>query len=111
MWATLKSTIVSIHQSFHKSGTLVFARVQVMVGIVWEVLSHTDLSSVIGNPKYLTYWLIFSGVITEMTRRSGTYADEDGHLMPRRDDQTVTVNVNTAPAPASPIGPTSGNTK
>lgn len=109
MWATIKSSIVSFHQSFHKSGTLVFARLQILFGAIWTVLTMTDLAPLIGNPKILTGWLLFSGVVTEMTRRSGTYADDDGHLMPRR-DQTVNVTVNTT-APASPLGPTSGTTK
>lgn len=68
--------------SFHNSGTLIFARLQVLVGAVWLVLTATDLSPFFaGNPKYLTAWLLFSGVITEMTRRRGTRTDDDNHLV------------------------------
>lgn len=105
MWETLKANAIAFHASFHKSGTIVFARLQILFGAIWTVLTMTDLAPLISNPKILTGWLIFSGVVTEMSRRSGTYADEDGHLLPRRDhDQTINVNVNTP-------GPTSGSTK
>lgn len=112
MWQTVKTNALAFHRSFHKSGVIVFGRLQVLLGAIWGVLIATDLSPLIGNPKYITAWLIFSGLVTEMSRRSRTDEDEDGHLVPRREDQTVNVTVNNAaPAPASPVGPTTGTTK
>jgi hypothetical protein len=111
MWVTVKTNALAFHRSFHQSGVIVFARLQVLVGAVWCVLTTTDLAPLIANQKYLTYWLIASGVITELSRRSRSEEDEDGHLVPRRDN-TVNVTVNTvAPPAASPIGPVDGNTK
>jgi hypothetical protein len=52
------------------SGTILWARVNMLVGTIWVVLSQTDLSSIL-NPKYLTYWLIVNGIITELVRRNG----------------------------------------
>ena len=86
MWQTVKAWCIKTHASFHKSGTLVFARLQVLAGVAFEVLKHTDLSPLITNQKYMTYWLIASGVISEMVRRSGSEVNEEGHLVPRKED-------------------------
>ncbi len=64
-------TFQSIKDWFHNSETILWARLQVLVGIVWTVLSTADLSPVLSG-KYMTYWLVFSGVVTEMMRRRGT---------------------------------------
>jgi hypothetical protein len=115
MWSSLSNGTAAFRATFHQSAVIWFARVQILLGAIWAVLVATDLSSVIGNPKYITGWLIFSGVVTEMTRRARTVQDDDGHLIPRRnDDDHVTVVVNNAsaaPAPASPLGPSTGATK
>ena len=115
MWSSLATGTTAFRATFHQSAVIWFARLQVLLGAVWAVLIVTDLSSVISNPKYVTVWLVFSGVMTEMTRRSRTVEDDDGHLIPRRnDDENVTVVVNNAsaaPAPASPLGPSTGATK
>jgi hypothetical protein len=106
MWETIKANALAFHRSFHSSGVIWFARIQVLVGAVWAVLTAVDLAPLIGNPKYVTAWLVFSGVVTEMSRRSRSEADDEGHLVPRRDDDHVTVA-----APAVPLSPTSGPTK
>ncbi len=94
-----------------KAGAIWFARLQVLGGAVWAALTAADLSPIITNQKYLTLWLIFSGLVTELSRRSNTYEDDDGHLLPRRQDQEVIVNVTNNSPPTSPLGPTSGDTK
>ena len=60
----------SFQHSFHDSEVIVFARIQVIAGIVWGILTVTDLAPLIDNPKYYTGWLMFSGLITEMLRRN-----------------------------------------
>ena len=60
----------SIKNWFWRSETILWARLQMFVGTVWTVLSVSDLSPVL-DPKWLTYWLIFSGVVTELLRRRG----------------------------------------
>ena len=105
MWQTITTTALAFHRSFHSSGVIWFARIQVLGGAVWAVLTATDLAPLIGNPKYVTAWLVFSGIVTEMSRRSRSEEDEAGHLVPRRDDDHVTVAV------PSPLSPTSGTTK
>lgn len=113
MWEQVKSKAVAFHRSFHSSSVIWIARLQVLFGAVWAALTAVDLAPVIGNPKYVTAWLIFSGIVTEYGRRANTREDDDGHLIPVRSNTTVNVTVDTpaAPAPASPLGPTSGNTK
>ena len=59
----------SIKNFFKDSETIFWARLQMAVGAIWTVLVASDLSPLL-NPKWMTYWLIFSGVITEMARRS-----------------------------------------
>lgn len=58
------------HKTFHSSEVIWLARIQTFVGVVWQVLIQTDLAPIITNQKYLSYWLIGSGVITEMCRRN-----------------------------------------
>ena len=56
--------------SFHDSEVIVFARVQVLFGVVWGVLTVVDISPILENPKYITGWLLFSGMVTELLRRN-----------------------------------------
>ena len=53
----------------HDSETIVWARLQLVLGAIWAVLSSTDLAAVL-PAGYLPYWLILSGVVTEILRRS-----------------------------------------
>ncbi len=62
MWDKLKAW-------FSRSETILFARLQVLAGAVWAVLTAVDLSPVL-EPKWLTVWLIASGVVTELARRA-----------------------------------------
>jgi hypothetical protein len=56
---------------FLHSEIILWARLQVLVGAIWTVLSTADLSPVL-DPKWMTYWLIINGVISELLRRRGT---------------------------------------
>lgn len=62
--------INGIKNWFWRSETIAWARLQLAAGIVWTVLSASDLSPLL-NPKLMTYWLIASGIITEILRRRG----------------------------------------
>lgn len=72
MWQAIKAMAYSlwdrIKAFFLRSETILWARLQVIVGAVWTALSATDLAPLL-NPKWLTYWLIFNGVVTELLRR------------------------------------------
>ncbi len=61
MWAKIKAW-------FSESETIFWARLQMFAGAVFTALSVADLSPLL-PPKYLTIWLIFSGVVTELLRR------------------------------------------
>ena len=65
---------------FYNSETIAWARIQLLVGAVWTVLLSTDLSPIISG-EWLTYWLVFSGVVTELLRRKGTVVDQAGDLI------------------------------
>lgn len=73
MWEKLKVW-------FNRSEVILFARAQMVTGAVWAVLQATDLSPVLQG-KYMTYWLICSGVVTELCRRRGTTTATDGTLV------------------------------
>ena len=66
-------------QSFHDSEVIWWARIQMAVGAAWVALSQTDLSPLLSG-KYLTYWLILNGFITEYLRRRRAEYDEQGKL-------------------------------
>ena len=61
MWTKIKTF-------FKDSETIFWARLQVFAGVVFATLSTTDLTPLL-PPKYLTLWLVFSGVVTELLRR------------------------------------------
>jgi hypothetical protein len=84
MWEKVKSGALTFHRTFHSSAVILFARLQVLVGAIWAVLTATDLAPLIGNPKYVTAWLVFSGVVTEFFRRSNTTVGDDNRLAPRK---------------------------
>mgnify|MGYP001563001663 CR=1 FL=1 len=61
MWTKIKTF-------FKDSETIFWARLQAFAGVVFTVLSTVNLSPLL-PPKYLTIWLILSGVVTELLRR------------------------------------------
>lgn len=87
---------------FMDSETIVWARIQFFVGAVWAVLSVSDLSAIL-PAKWLPFWLIFSGIVTEMSRRARephdlnvkTIADLDSVAMPIKKADSVVVNEAT----------------
>lgn len=82
--------INTLKNFFHHSETILWARIQMLFGIVWMVLSTADLAPIINDPKILTYWAIANGVITEWLRRRGT------------ETQSILVNPD-APADEAPV--------
>lgn len=65
-------TFNGIKNWFRHSETILWARIQILVGAIWTVAIATDLSPILNNPKYLTAWTLFSGIVTEYARRRGT---------------------------------------
>jgi hypothetical protein len=61
MWEKIKAW-------FKDSETIFFARLQMVAGAVWAVLTAADLSPLL-EPKWLTVWLLASGILTELLRR------------------------------------------
>lgn len=87
---------------FWRSETILFARAQVLFGIVWTVLSSTDLAPLL-SPKLMTYWLIASGVITELLRRRGSTQETVVVPTMQTDGSTKPVTVSYLQTP--PPGP------
>jgi hypothetical protein len=63
MWEKFKGWL----GSWQKSGTIILARIQVAVGALIATASATDMSPVIPS-KYLPFYLIGMGVLTEVIR-------------------------------------------
>lgn len=69
------------HESFHESGVIWWARLQVLLGVVLTVVLTIDLSPWFSNPRALTVYLMINGVVTELVRRSRTRVI-NGNLYP-----------------------------
>lgn len=87
---------------FKDSETIAWARIQLVVGAVWTVLAMSDLSGVL-PAKWLPYWLILSGIITELSRRARephdlgvkTVADLSTVMVPVKKDDELKINEAT----------------
>lgn len=55
--------------TFRANETIIWARIQSVVGAVWVVLSATDLTQFHLNATYVAYWVVFNGIVTELIRR------------------------------------------
>lgn len=78
MLASIKREWTYLHGTFHDSETILWARVQVILGAVWLGLSQADMAPIINNPKYLSFWMIFNGAVSELLRRSREEFRDDG---------------------------------
>lgn len=70
----------------YKSETILWARLQGLFGllfILWGVVSSTDMSALITNPKYMAMWVLFNGFVTEVLRRRKTEVIE-GSLVKKK---------------------------
>jgi hypothetical protein len=80
MWEFVKREAIYLHGTFHDSETILWARLQVAIGSAWLALSTADLTPIIVNPKWIAYWTIFNGFVSEMLRRSRAEFDgSDDH--------------------------------
>ena len=76
-------------KSFHESEVIVFARLQVFLGVlaavalpIAHVLFSIDLSPMFSDPRYLIAWLFVSGLAQEFLRKhredwGGDQQDDD----------------------------------
>lgn len=87
---------------FWRSETILFARLQILVGTVWTVLAATDLSPVL-NPKLMTYWLVASGVISELLRRRGSL--QETVIVPQQQSDGTVKPVTMSYLQSPPPGP------
>lgn len=55
--------------TFRSNETIIWARIQMVVGAAWAVLSVTDMAQFHFDPKYVAYWVVFNGFVTELIRR------------------------------------------
>lgn len=88
---------------FHDSETIVWARLQMVIGALWLIISTTDLLPIftlLGWEKYMPAGLILIGFISEYLRRARephdlgvkTIADLNTVNLPIKQNDTVTVD-------------------
>lgn len=70
------------------SETILWARLQVAFGflfgaflLVWGVVSQTDISPILKDPRWIAVWSIINGLITELLRRQNTVVTASNHLV------------------------------
>lgn len=89
----------------HDSETVVWARLQVLIGALWEVASTTDISPIFvtfGWEKWVPLGMMGMGIITELVRRSRephdlgvkTAADLNTVMLPIKTADKVVVNAS-----------------
>lgn len=107
---------------FKDSESIAWARLQMLIGAIWTVISVTDLSPIFtlwGWEKYIPIALVVMGIMTEVMRRARephdlgvkTVADLGTVMMPiKTEDEVVvdpiagTVTVTKAKAEEMPVG-------
>jgi hypothetical protein len=80
MWAWIKAEWDYLYGTFHDSENILWARFNVALASLWAALQSADLSPVFHDPKILTYWIIFSNLVNEWTRRRRAEFNEDGSI-------------------------------
>ncbi len=95
MWSGF---VIRFWNWFDNSGTILWGRLQVLVGAIWTVAVTTDLMSSWLSPKYFPVWVVFSGVVTEYMRRSNAVTN----TIVVRDDNGIQSNVKYL-SPKSPV--------
>lgn len=80
MWQTVKSTVVYLYGTFNNSETILWSRLQILIGAAWIALQGQDVSPILHDPKYILYYGIGSNFINELLRRRHTTVDEEGSL-------------------------------
>lgn len=83
MLQTIKDKYWWFHSTFHDSSVIVFARINVFLGVVWAALQGVDVSMLKvfhEHPEYLVYYIIFTNGVNEMLRRNGAEYHQDGRL-------------------------------
>jgi len=69
MWETIKGWWQWLRDWCRDSETIGWARLQLVVGAIWTALVQTDLAPLL-DARWLSIWLIVSGAVTELLRRS-----------------------------------------
>lgn len=80
MLAWIKTEYSYLHGTFHGSEVILWSRVNIALGAAFAAAQQADLSPVFSNPKYLTFWIIFSNFINEMGRRRRAEYNPDGSI-------------------------------
>lgn len=69
MWENIKYYGGRFHASFHNSETILWARIQIILGLIITALQVVDISLFISDKRLLQGYLFANAFITEYLRR------------------------------------------
>lgn len=81
MYTFIRDKLIDFWSTFHGSGTIIWARAQVMLGVLYagyvlvEPSSFTDIP-----PHYVAGWVAANGMLAEYVRRRGAEYHDDGNI-------------------------------
>lgn len=81
MYTTLRDKLADFWSTMHGSGTIIWARSQVMLGVIYagytliEPSSFTDVP-----PHYVAAWVAGNGMLAEYIRRRKAEYDDEGKM-------------------------------
>lgn len=78
MWEFIKEKGSWVVSTFHANETIVWSRLQILLGSAWFALSSADLTPLHIDPKYMMGWMMFNGFVSEMLRRNREEFKDDG---------------------------------
>jgi len=90
----------TIKNWFVHSETIFWARLQIVAGIAWAVISIADLSPLL-SVKWFAVWGIFNGIVCELLRRRNSLAVE--RIVPVEGASEVVKVVQFADIPVTKI--------
>lgn len=83
MWVFIKEKFWYLYGTFHGSESILWNRLNILLGSVWVSLQGVDISVMHvfhDHPEYLVYWIIFSNFVNETARRHRAEFTPDGSI-------------------------------
>lgn len=80
MYTTLRDTVIDFWSTFHGSGTIIWARAQVMLGVLYAGYTLIEPSSFDIPPHYVQMWVVGNGALAEYIRRRNAEYHDDGAI-------------------------------
>jgi hypothetical protein len=80
MWQWIKDEARYLHNTFHSSEVILWARAQYVLLIVYTALQQVDLSALISDHRLLQIYIFANALISESLRRRNAEYNPDGSI-------------------------------